>query len=462
MGRDVTVAWGTPNVKQDAFLRERHRYVAYGGARGGGKSWVVRYKAAMMAMQWPGIKILIMRRTFQELNNNHVIPLQQMLTPIGVKYNKQDHIFTFPRGSTIKMGYCDNDTHLGQYQGAEFDVIFFDEATNFKQEWVERILPSVRGANTFPKRAYFTCNPGGPGHGYIKRLFIDRKYKGSEKAEDYAFIKAKATDNTVLMKMQPDYLDTLKALSPKLRRAWMEGEWDVLEGQVFEEFRDDPEHYKDRQWTHVIEGFEPGPDWTLIRGFDWGYNKPFSMAWYAVDRDGILYRILEMYGCVRDEPNTGVKWTPDQVFEKTAKIEREHPWLRGRRIRGIADPAIWDAEVGVSIEETAARHGIYFEKGDHKRIAGWMQCHYRLSFDEQGYPRFYVFDNCTEFIRTVPLLEYDKYEPEDVDSDGEDHIADEWRYVCMSRPVKPRVPAQEPEFRYMVEPLDRSRRRRRQ
>ena len=151
----------------------------------------------------------------------------------------------------------------------------------------------------------------------------------------------------------------------------------------------------------------------------------------------MAYRILELYGCT-ETPNEGVRWTPDQVFARIRQIETEHRWLSGKRIQGIADPAIWDGETGESIAQTAARHQVYFQPGDHKRLPGWMQVHYRLSMDENGCPMMYIFKNCRAFIRTIPLLQYDRASPEDVDTDGEDHVADEVRYFCMSRPIKPR------------------------
>ena len=145
---------------------------------------------------------------------------------------------------------------------------------------------------------------------------------------------------------------------------------------------------------------------------------------------------MELYGCT-DTPNEGVKWTPDKQFEEIAKVEREHPWLKGKQIHGVADPAIWDASRGDSIADTAIKYGVYFTPGDHERIAGWMQCHYRLQFDQNGYARMYVFENCKGFIRTIPLMMYDEHKVEDLDTSMEDHIADEWRYMCMSRPIEP-------------------------
>jgi hypothetical protein len=308
--------------------------------------------------------------------------------------------------------------------------------------------------NEFPKRIYLTCNPGGQGHGYIKRLYIDRQYQTGENPEDYTFIQSLVTDNKALMRANPDYIKQLEALPPKLREAWLYGRWDVYEGQFFEEFRDDPEHYKDRVETHVIDPFEIPDGWLIYRSFDWGYAKPFSCGWWAVDYDGVAYRILELYGC-RETPNEGVKWIPEKVFSEIHRLETEHRWLKGKTIHGVADPAIWDAQYGESVAEVAARHGVYFSAGDHKRLPGWMQVHYRLAFDQNGFPMMYVFKTCKAFIRTMPLLMYDEHRPEDLDTDGEDHVADEVRYFCMARPIKPRGAAladtyeQGPMYQYL-------------
>lgn len=437
------LAMQQPNEKQKLALLEKHRYVGYGGARGGGKSWFVRWKAVLLCLGYGGIKVLITRRTYRELYNNHIAPLLTMLSGVAV-YNKGDKIFFFPNGSTIAFGYCDSDGDLGQYQGAEYDVWFADEAGQFQESWLVQIDACVRGANDFPKRTYYTLNPGGPSHGYFKRLFIDKRYEADEHPEDYAFIQALVQDNKALMAKQPEYIRSLEKLPPKIRAAWLEGKWDVYEGQFFEDFFDRPEGYQTRRETHVIEPFEIPKDWKIYRSFDWGYNRPFSCGWWAIDYDGVAYRILELYGW-NGTPNEGKKWPPDMVFSKIREVETEHRWLVGKNITGIADPAIWDGETGESIAQTAARHQVYFSPGDHKRLPGWMQVHYRLQFDENGYPMMYVFKNCQAFIRTVPLLQYDKTKPEDLDTEGEDHVADEVRYFCMSRPIKPRVtPAQKP------------------
>ena len=450
-----TLDLGRAQPKQTLFLKDKHRHIAYGGARGGGKSWAVRTKSKLLAFRYPGIKILIVRKTYKELQNNHIEQLTAELAGFA-KYNRSDKMFRFPNGSTISFGYCANEGDLGQYQGAEYDVVFIDEAGQLQESWIRKINLCVRGTNGFPKRTYYTLNPGGPGHAYFKRVFVDRNFNPDEDPNDYFFIQAKVEDNKALMDTQPDYLRELENLPPTLRAAWKDGRWDVYEGQFFEDFRDDPEHYQDRRWTHVIAPFEIPDGWKICRSYDFGYGKPFSCAWWAVDYDGTIYRIMELYGCTRT-PNEGVKWTPDKQFEEIHKTEMQHPWLKGKTIIGVADPAIWDASRGESVADTAARYGVFFTPGDNERIAGWMQCHYRLQFDEDGYPRMYVFNTCRAFIRTIPLLIYDEHKVEDLDTTMEDHVADEWRYFCMSRPIKPIRAVK--EQRILFDPLDMMKRR---
>jgi hypothetical protein len=451
-----------PSPKQQLFLTDTHKFVDFGGARGGGKSWAVRAKGVLNAYDYPGIQQMIIRSTYPELQKNHIQPLCDMLRVYDAdrkqrlaSYNDQKKTLVFPNGSRIYFGYCDNDKDVARYQGTEVDVLFIDEATQQTEERIKKLIAIVRGVNSFPKQVFFTCNPGGPGHGWVKRLFIDRQYEEGENPDDYSFIQSLVTDNEALMRANPDYIKQLEALPPKLRDAWLNGNWEIFEGQFFEDFRQSPdmlaaeaagctltsaELLQQHRWTHVIPPIDlsrgEAARWNIFRSYDFGYGKPFSCAWWAVDYDGTIYRALELYGCT-STPNEGVRWTPDRQFEEIARVEREHPWLKGKKIDGVADPAIWDASRGESIAETAMRYGIFFTPGDNKRIPGWMQVHYRLQFDENGYARMYVFNCCKAFIRTIPLMMYDEHKVEDLDTDLEDHVADETRYACMSRPIKP-------------------------
>lgn len=427
---------GTPSEKQKLFLEAKCRYVAFGGARGGGKSHAVRMKAVLLAMAHAGIRLLIVRRTFPELHNNYEIFLTPMLKGVA-KYNNTNKEYMFSNGSVIKLDYCNNDGDLDHFQGVQYDCIFIDEATQLPEHHLQKINACLRGTNNFPKRMFYTCNPGGKSHAYIKRLFVDRKFNRGEKPENYEFIQSFVQDNKALLEAQPEYIEQLETLPPKLREAWLYGKWDVFEGQVFEEFSDNPDGYGTRLNTHVIKPFRIPDDWKILRGFDFGFSKPFSVGWYAVDHSNRIYRIQELYGCTAT-PNEGVRWNPYDIAKKIREVEEVDPNLKGKSVRGIADPAIFEESKGESIARMMERQFVYFEPADNARIAGKMQCHYRLHFNDRGVPMFYVFSNCKEYIRTIPLLLYDDKKVEDIDTDMEDHIYDEWRYVMMEYPLNPK------------------------
>lgn len=267
------------------------------------------------------------------------------------------------------------------------------------------------------------------------------------------FVPSSVFDNQKLLENDPNYLANLALLPKAERDALLYGNWDSFSGQVFSEWVDESEHYKDRKNTHVIEPFLVPREWKIYRGFDWGYAKPFSVGWYAVDRDKRIYRIRELYGCT-DNPDTGVKWEPATVAEKIRQIENEDLNLKGKDIYGIADPAIFadDRGNGTSIAATMEKSGVFFNKGNHERLSGKMQLHNRLRFDKEGIPMIYIFSTCKHFIRTVPALTYSETDVEDVDTKGEDHIYDECRYVLMENLITPNVQPQVklPEF----DPLD--------
>lgn len=448
-----------PNEKQAAFFKARNRFVAYGGARGGGKSWAVRQKAKLLALYYPGIRILIMRRTFPELKENHILPLQKDLSGLAV-YRETDKVFLFSGGSRIKFGYCDTEKDVNQYQGQEFDVIFMDEATHFTELQFLALTACVRGVNRFPKRMYLTCNPGGVGHAWVKRLFVDRRFKAGENPEDYVFIRASVYDNKAVMQDGGAYVRMLQNLPEQLRRAWLDGEWDVFAGQVFREWRNDADHYLDHKWTHVIAPFSIPDTWPRYRTLDWGYSRPFSVGYTAMSPEGKLIRYHEIYGTEKDAqgftttPNEGLRLAPDEVAERILHYEQEHE--KGHRLLGIADPSIFDESRGSDgcVANIFARKGIYFERGDNKRIPGKMQIHNRLMFDKNGTPGFQVFSTCRDFLRTVPALVYSSTAPEDVDTAGEDHIYDEWRYLCMAHPISPPPRADSPQPPPQDDPLN--------
>jgi hypothetical protein len=372
----------------------------------------------------------------------------------NARYNASEHTWRFPSGAKIVFGSMRHTKDKLNYQGKAYDFIAFDELTHFTYE--EYIYLSSRNRPNGPgTRCYIraTANPGGIGHGWVKDRFITAAPPMTTICEDVEielpngtkekrsrsriFVPSSVFDNQALLDNDPGYITRLASLPEAERKALLYGDWNSYSGQFFMEWRDNPEHYRDRKWTHVIEPFDIPDYWPIYRSYDYGYAKPFSCGWWAIDREGIMYRITELYGCT-GEPNVGVKWNPNEQFRRIREMEDTHPYLAGKHIQGVADPAIFNAQSGESIAETAAKapNYIYFEKGDNTRIPGWMQCHYRLQFDENGKPRMYVFNTCKNFIRTIPTLCYSTTHYEDLDTEMEDHIADEWRYMCMTRPVK--------------------------
>ena len=461
------VVW-TPQPRQEAFMTRSEDEALYGGAAGGGKSDALVIEATRQ-VHIPHYKALILRKTYPQLTELIEKSMRYYTVAFPkAKYNESKHTWVFPSGAKIVFGSMQHSKDKLNYQGKAYDFIAFDELTHFTfDEYI--YLTSRNRANGEGTRVYMrsTANPGGIGHGWVKERFItaaepmttmwgkvqvEHEGKLITQYRSRIFVPSSVFDNKKLLENDPGYLTRLAALPDADKKALLYGDWDSYAGQVFEEFRNDVTHYGDRRFTHVITPFEPPKDWNIYRSFDFGYAKPFSCAWHAIDHDGRIYRILELYGCRKDEPDVGVKWSPEEIFKEIARIEHEHEWLKGKRIHGVADPAIWDKSHGISIAEHGENHGIYFEKGKNDRLNGKMQVHYRMRFDENGIPMMYVFSNCKAFIRTIPTLIYDANRPEDVDSKLEDHCYDEFRYLCMENPMKPvKIPDKKPKI---YNPLD--------
>lgn len=446
------IVW-KPQPRQIAFMQRPEDEALYGGAAGGGKSEALIIEA-LRQVHIPHYRALILRKTYPELSE--LIDKSQKYYPAafpGCKYNDTKHAWTFPSGARITFGAMQRDQDKHKYQGRAFDFIGFDELTHFTYSQysylVSRNRPSGKGTRVYMRA---TANPGGVGHGWVKERFItaappmttireniDIRYPDGHtetRQKTRIFVPAQVFDNVALMQNDPEYITRLASMPEAEKKALLYGDWDSFSGQVFTEWRNNPTHYEDQVWTHVISPFAIPKSWKIYRGFDFGYARPFSVGWYAVDHDSRLYRIRELYGCTRT-PNEGVKWEPARIAREIGAIEHDDPNIKGRVVHGIADPSIYDESRGESVAAMMEREGIFFDKADNARIAGKMQLHNRFAFDENGFPMLYVFDTCKHFIRTVPALVYDETNVEDIDTDTEDHIYDECRYVCMEYPINP-------------------------
>ena len=279
MAKVIEVRLGKPQPKQKEFMMASAKYVAFGGARGGGKSWAVREKAKRLCMKWAGIRCLIIRKTYTDLRDNHILPLRAELPPELARYREIDKAFVFINGSRIKCSYFATDSDALQYQGQEYDVIFLEEATQFSEFVFDILKACLRGANNFPKRMYLTCNPDGIGFMWVKRLFVSRDYRENEDPADYMFIQSLVDDNQALVRSNPDYIKQLDSLPYEMRQRWRYGSWDVAEGQYFSEF--------DRK-MHVCEPFIIPKEWRRYIAFDYGLDM-LAAYWFAVDRERNAY-----------------------------------------------------------------------------------------------------------------------------------------------------------------------------
>lgn len=419
-----------PNEKQRLFFTVKNKFIAYGGARGGGKSWAVRKKAWLLALNYPGIKILLLRRTYPELRENHIIPLMAELKGVAA-YRETDKSFTFPNGSRLKFGYCDNESDLLQYQGNEYDVIFIDEATQIPEKWFDVLKACVRGANAFPKRIYLTCNPGGVGHGWVKRLFIDRRFKKDENPADYRFIPAKVYDNTALLKQDAAYVKMLESLPEDLRRAWLEGNWNLFAGQYFTEWREE---------LHVVEPFSIPAHWRRYFTMDYGLDM-LAGYWIALDEQGKAYVYREVY-------QSGLIMSDAARLVKSMTTEQIYAWY--------APPDLWNRrqDTGRSVADAFAEYGIPLVKAQNSRAQGWLNLKEWLKpkTDEAGKltADLRVFRSCVNLIRCIPALLFDPKNPDDAAAEPHEytHGPDAIRYFVAGRPAPAQKPT-EPDESYI-------------
>ena len=443
----------TPQPKQAVFLSRPEYEALYGGAAGGVKSDALLAEA-LRQVHIPHYKALILRKTFPQLAEleSRSTAIYKRAFPTAV-YNASKHVWQFPSGARIYFGAMQRVQDRTKYQGQQYDFIGFDELTHFT--WDEysymfsRNRPSGAGTRVYMRA---TANPGGVGHGWVKQRFITAAKPMTPIIDTYTvtdtagqahtyqrsriFVPASVFDNKRLLANDPAYLASLAMLPQAERDALLYGNWDSFSGQVFAEWQDDPTHYVDRQWTHVISPFKIPQHWVIVRGFDFGYAKPFSVGWYAIDESDTVYRIREYYGCT-DVANTGLKLNPAEIASEIRRIESEDENLRGKTITGIADPSIFDRSRGESVADimSKAPNFVLWSPGDNARIAGKMQYHYRLAFNADGLAKFYCFSTCKGFLRTIPALVYDDVHVEDIDTTQEDHIYDECRYVLMDHPI---------------------------
>jgi Terminase large subunit, T4likevirus-type, N-terminal len=448
MSDNQTIIWQPQEGPQTALLQCPVFEVFYGGARGGGKteSSIGDWLDHSSTYGEHAIGIFV-RRKLKQLEEV-IARTKQLFPKIGAKYNEQAKTWTMANGARLKFVYLERDSDAEEYQGHNYTRVYVEEVTNFPSPGpIDKLRATLRSGAGVPVGMRLTGNPGGAGHNWVKKRYIDPCPAGyqiiTESIEieldgemktvslDRVFIPSKLKDNSLLLRGDPTYVLRLRQSgSEQLVRAWLEGDWNIIDGAFFDEF-DPGRHILSHDWLALIPR-----NAVRFRSFDWGSAKPFSVGWWAIS-DGTwglpnqaLLRYQEWYGA--KGPNVGLKMTADLVA--AGILERE----KGQHIQyGVADPACFIRNGGPSIAETMIVKGCGWRPADNKRQPGWEKLRQRL-VGEEGKPMLYVLETCDDFIRTIPILQHDDTNPEDLDTEAEDHVADEVRYAVMSRPWAPK------------------------
>lgn len=418
--------------KQKDFMKSISEYpvTLFGGARGGGKSHGLRNIFLLRRFQYPNSNGAIFRKSYPELEANHIRPIFQQFPALKAFWNEGKKLITLPNGSTLQFCHCAGPSDVENYQGREFHDLGIDEAGQWEEGVFRTILGSNRSSNpSIPARCALTANPGGLGHAWLKRLFIERRFKERERPQDYNFIKSLVQDNQALIEADPDYIHRLNTEpNEALRKAYLYGDWDIMAGQFFGEIRRE---------IHFIKPFEIPHHWKRFAAYDFGFNHPAAFGWFAVDEDGNVYLYREL-----------VK--PQMRVDQFAKLLNEHqdtakcyPIVAGHDC--WAKKNVMNEQSPPTIAEEFSKHGIMLKRANIDRIQGASQVRKYLAWQDTitAKPKFYIFENCPISFDCLVRMQHDPDNIEDVlkvdssegDTNSGDDPYDMIRYGLMSRPL---------------------------
>lgn len=437
----IKTVWAPQPGPQHALMYCPLPLVFFGGSRGGGKTDGVLGKWARKEQSYgEGFNAIMFRRTTVS-SEDAIERSKQLYGPIGAKFNEQRLVWRMPRGGRVSFRYLETVTDADEWQGRNVTDAWIEEAGQYPTpEPIDRLFGVLRSAGGVPVQMILTANPGGAGQAWLRDRFglhpfpsapLVRRIVVNEGQITCAVIPSRIRDNPALLAADPGYLERLRLVgSAELVRAWLDGDWSAIEGAFFAEWN---------ERKHVAEPFEVPAEWLRFRSMDWGFAAPFSVGWWAVASDqhgqiprGALVRYREWYGA--RGPQKGLRLTAEEVGAgiKARSAGESYAY-------SVLDPAAFAQDGGPSIAERLMGAGATFRRADNSRVAreghlgGWDQMRSRLR-GVDGAPMLFVFATCRDTIRTLPLLQHDPDKAEDMDTDGEDHAADEIRYACMSRP----------------------------
>ena len=420
------------NEANNALLR--YKFILYGGAMGGGKSYWLRWELVKLLLYYfqkyniRNIAVGLFCEDYPALKDRHLNKIKFEFPSWLGDYSAQDHNFVLKEDFGGGMICFRNLDDVSKYQSAEFAAEAVDELTKNTKDVFDFLRTRLRWPGIEDTKFIAGTNPGGIGHAWVKDMWLNHVFDENEKEQNkFYFIQAKATDNPYLPET---YYTTLESLPDQLKRAFLDGDWDLFKGQYFREWRKD---------IHVVEPFQIPDSWKRIITIDYGFAAPSAVYWCAISPESSFYVYRELYA-------EGMTYSvlTDRIIAMTPDNEEIRYW--------IADPSIWSkkgetemsgAEIMQNRYREIKRQALLFLQGNNDRINGWRIIReYLRPFmkGEKTTARLQVFKNCYDFIRTFPALVHDNIRIEDLDSDGEDHAADAIRYGIMSNPSPARTP----------------------
>ena len=449
----------TPHPKQRTMHECRAQEILFGGAAGPGKTDALIAAGIMWCLAVPGAKVFLFRRTYRQIEME-ILPRMLARIPEGAaKYTNQGHVFTFSNGSTFRLGYLAVQKDLLNYQGVEATLILWDELTQFTRAQYTYLRSRLRVSGAVAKAMaklgwapsmISSSNPAGPGHGWVKRMFVDpspgpdqvfiggiEEGEPAEGLRSMCYIPALASDNPYLDVKA--YNRQLAGLDSVLRRAYMFGDWDVLQGVRFPDFRRaihviEPDHFR-----RVLQ-LPPGETMPLVQyprvvGVDYGLSAPFAAVWLALLPDNLVVAYRELYA---------TNLTAEQQARLILEAEEPGERTQQRPIPVALDPSTWARshdQTAKSLDpNTPAQGSIAWwyrrvlggavTKADNDRIAGWHLIDHHMRVRADGLPRLLIMSNCKNLVRTLPEMQRSVQNPEDVGSSPkqDDHAVDSLRY----------------------------------
>lgn len=420
--------------KQKTFLEtiERQAVTFYGGAKGGGKSKGLRLILLLRRFTYSGSHGAIFRRTYPELEGNHIRPLLEEFPSLREYWHAGNKLLTLPNGSTLQFCHCNNEADIGLYQGREFHDLGIDEVGQWHEAMFRKLLGSNRSSRPgISAKAILTGNPGGPGHKWLKRIFIEKRFNERERPQDYAFVQALVDDNPALILNDPDYVHRLESEpNEALRKAYRYGSWDIFAGQYFSEIRRE---------VHVIAPFNIPRHWNRFGAYDYGFNHPAAFGWFAVDEDGNIYLYRELVRAQMrvDQFAEALRQYPDTATLQPI-VAGWDCWTKKGTIQTGSSP---------TIAEEFLKHEIMLTRAKIDRVQGAVQVRNYLAWKEhangRNKPKFFIFDSCPVTFDALTRMEHDPDHVEDVlkvdategDPLSGDDAYDMCRYGLMSRPL---------------------------